>query len=172
MIGIIMRMAQRTKRHELIRSVLASVPVQSQEELAQHLARSGVTVTQATLSRDLRDLGVAKGPLGYVLLDGVDQAEAQADPSARMLEVIETYVRSVEPAAGLVVVKTGPGQAQVVAVELDRKPMPEIAGTIAGDDTIFLAVKEEHQTHELVASLRALAGLSAATLAEAGEVTA
>ncbi|MGP1311121.1 MAG: hypothetical protein ACTS27_13075, partial [Phycisphaerales bacterium] len=134
------------------------------DALAAELARSGIEVTQATLSRDLRELGVLKGPAGYVLPGGV-QVEAVAEPtsaatiaSEAVRRVVRRYVRTVRCGVGQVVIKTDPGHAQVVALELDRFPPAGVIGTVGGDDTIFVAVDDAARVRTLANELIQLAG--------------
>jgi transcriptional regulator of arginine metabolism len=112
----------------------------SQEELADRLGSLGFVVTQATISRDLEQIGAVKvrrdGHLGYAMPDAVPSGAPQ-----RLAAVFRDWVRSVESAANLVVIKTPPGSAHLVGVVLDESGLPEIAGTICGDDTIFVACR-------------------------------
>ena len=116
--------------------------VHSQEELQQRLARRGIEVAQPTLSRDLKDLGLAKTPSGYVL-PGEDHVALAAGREARLKEKLERALREwmldVAAAGTLVVVKTPPAAAQTVARAIDEADLEGMAGSIAGDDTIFLA---------------------------------
>ncbi|MEM9065683.1 MAG: arginine repressor [Planctomycetota bacterium] len=150
-------MSARAKRHNLIAVLLAKAPIASQDALQRVLASEGITTTQATLSRDLRELGVVKGPTGYILPGAMSpeswgafsgqSAELLPDPVRR---AVRDYVISVQPGVGLVVLKTGPGHAQVVALEMDRFPPPGVAGTIAGDDTIFVALTSAESVEPLL----------------------
>lgn len=157
-------MPSRPQRHALITEVLAEGPVPSQDALLARLLGLGVRTTQATLSRDLRELGVVKGPEGY-LLPG-----APSGPAARrrvrglaatgsLERVVGQYVVSVKTGVGLVVLKTGPGHAQVVALELDRVPPAGVIGTVGGDDTVFVAVSDAERVETLASEMRAMAGL-------------
>lgn len=158
----------RPERHTLIAELLASGPISSQEELRLLLAERGIEVTQATLSRDLRELGVVKGPAGYVLLGPVGRSSGASSggtarpvsPIAGALDrVLGDYSRSAAQAGNLVVLKTGAGHAQVVAIELDRRPPQGVVGTVAGDDTIFVACVDAETAAALVERVRLIAGL-------------
>jgi transcriptional regulator of arginine metabolism len=123
-------------RRNQILELLRAGAVATQAELREKLARRGIHVTQATLSRDIEELGAVKTREGY----RVPQTEAPAAPPQPTLSVIlKEFVREVRQASNLVVVKTHPGNAHSVAVSLDADQWPEVTGTVAGDDTIFIA---------------------------------
>jgi transcriptional regulator of arginine metabolism len=149
------------RRDEILR-VLRDGAVHSQEELQQRLARRGIEVAQPTLSRDLRDLGLAKSPSGYVL-PGEDGAAPDADREARLQEKLERALREwlleVVTAGTLVVVKTPPAAAHPVARAIDEAGLEGMSGSIAGDDTIFLATPSAAVAAKLARFLEAsLAG--------------
>jgi transcriptional regulator of arginine metabolism len=131
----------RRRRDEILRAVRDGA-VHSQEELQQRLARRGIDVAQPTLSRDLKDLGLAKTASGYVV---PGEAGAVPDPErdARAREKLERALREwlldVATAGTLVVLKTPPAAAHHVARAIDEAELEGMAGSIAGDDTIFLA---------------------------------
>lgn len=140
----------RTARQQIIAKLLSSEAIPSQERLRTLLAERGIEATQATISRDLRELGVVKGPGGYVLLGAALEYIPSDEQSGNTIvisdildRVLDEYVVSAVQAGNIVVLKTPPGHAQVVAVELDRRPPAGIAGTVAGDDTIFVACISE-----------------------------
>ena len=130
------------RRRDEILKVVRAAPVHSQEELAQRLARRGISVAQPTLSRDLKDLGLAKTSAGYAA-PGVSDAPAGEDVQARLEErrnrVFLEFVLGVERAGTLVILKTPPAAAHPVARAIDEAGLDGTAGTIAGDDTIFIA---------------------------------
>ncbi|MEM7756460.1 MAG: arginine repressor [Planctomycetota bacterium] len=145
-------MSARDDRHHLITEIVAERSVRSQGELQMLLAEHGTEVTQATLSRDLRELGLVKAPEGYRLpADGTTP-----DPLER---AVQQFVTSVEPVGQLVIVRTGPGQAQLVAALLDDAPPTNAAGTIAGDDTIFIAARSTGAARVIAERLGAHAGI-------------
>jgi transcriptional regulator of arginine metabolism len=123
-------------RRNLILELLRAGVVGTQAELRSKLARRGIHVTQATLSRDLEELGVVKTREGYRVA-GVLAAAAPPQPALSV--VLKEFVRDVRQAANLVVVRTHPGNAHSVAVSLDAERWVEATGSIAGDDTIFIA---------------------------------
>ncbi len=129
------------RRDEILR-VIRDGAVHSQEELQQRLARRGIDVAQPTLSRDLKDLGLAKTPSGYVL-PGEDGAVPDAGRGERNMERLDRALREwlleVTAAGSLVVLKTPPAAAHPVARAVDEAGLEGMAGSIAGDDTIFLA---------------------------------
>jgi len=142
----------------MIVDILSQGPIASQDELIRSLARRGVDATQATVSRDLRELGVAKGPRGYVVIPGM--TPPQDETSASLGRSLRSFVIRAQLGGTLVVLKTGPGQAQSVAVELDRTPPAGVLGTVAGDDTIFIATKSAARASSLLRTVKKLAGLA------------
>ena len=128
-------------RQRLIAVLLDRHEVTSQQQLVELLQSQKVSVTQATVSRDLEQLGALKvrqdGKIAYAL---PGQFGAGATPS-RLVAVLRDWVRSIEVAATIVVLKTPPGSAHLVGVALDESALSEIVGTICGDDTIFAACR-------------------------------
>jgi transcriptional regulator of arginine metabolism len=126
----------------------------SQEELAERLGSLGFAVTQATISRDLEQMGAVKvrrgGQLSYALPENVRDA-----PSPRLAAVFRDWVRSVDTAGNMVVIRTPPGSAHLVGVVLDQSELPEIVGTICGDDTIFVACRGAKDANSLSSKLAA-----------------
>lgn len=123
-------------RRNQILELLRAGGVSTQGDLQAKLARRGIRVTQATLSRDLEEMGVVKTREGYRLAAEVASA---LPPQPALHVVLKEFVREVRLAANLVVVRTHPGNAHTVAVSLDAEQWPEAIGSIAGDDTIFIA---------------------------------
>lgn len=142
----------RDRRLRAISELIRSQRLSSQDELAERLADLGFTVTQATISRDLEQLEAVKvrrnGRLAYALPDQLEPA-----PGPRLEAVFRDWVRSVQAAGNLVVVKTPPGSAHLVGVALDRANLPEVVGTICGDDTLFIATRTAAQARALAAIL-------------------
>jgi transcriptional regulator of arginine metabolism len=145
----------KEQRKRAIADLIRSGAVASQEELAERLAKLGFAVTQATISRDLDQLGAVKvrrgGHLGYVLADQVRDT-----PGPRLAAVFRDWVQSIDTAASLVVIKTPPGSAHLVGVVLDRGELSEIVGTICGDDTLFVACRSNAEAEKLSAKLQSL----------------
>lgn len=125
-------------RRNQILEILQSEIVTTQEELRKKLARRGIRVTQATVSRDIEELGLIKTRAGYRRGDSPRPAAA-ATPQPALAIVLKEFVRDVLQASTLAVVKTHPGNAHSVAVALDAERWPEVVGTLAGDDTILVA---------------------------------
>jgi transcriptional regulator of arginine metabolism len=127
----------KASRQALILELIASVDVTSQEQLRELLRARGLEATQATLSRDIRDLGLVKAAA-----DGAYRVSAPrvvaVDPETRIKRAIDEYLRTFDQVEQLLVLKTDPGQAQALAVAIDRSGVPEVVGTIAGDDTILV----------------------------------
>jgi transcriptional regulator of arginine metabolism len=148
-----MQMAElKERRQRTIADLIRSHALASQEELAERLGSMGYAVTQATISRDLEQLGAVKvrrdGQLSYALPEQVRDA-----PAPRLAAVLRDWVRAVEPAGNLVVIKTPPGSAHLVGVALDQSPPPQVVGTICGDDTIFVAARSAAAAQALAAEL-------------------
>jgi transcriptional regulator of arginine metabolism len=151
------------RRREVIRRLIAGRSVRSQAELGRLLASEGLEAAQPTLSRDIHELGLVKGSGGYRLPDAAPKepaGEAEASVAGRRLErvarLVRQYVLSVEPAGMLVVLRTPPADAQPVALAIDAASLDGVAGTIAGDDTIFLAARSVTEARDLARRLRAL----------------
>ena len=123
-------------RQRQILELVSRAPVENQDELRRNLVRTGVRVTQATLSRDIAELGLVKSADGYSLPTEDEPANTRVLPSLERL--LREFVLDARPAANLLVLKTAPGAAQPVAAALDGEGWPEVLGTIAGDDTILV----------------------------------
>jgi len=149
-----MRMTDlKERRQRAIADLIRGQALSSQEELADRLGSLGFAVTQATISRDLDQIGAVKvrrnGQTSYAL------PEAIANGSSPGLAVVfREWVRSVEAAANLVVIKTPPGSAHLVGVALDASDLAQIIGTICGDDTIFVACRAPAEAEALSSKLR------------------
>ena len=140
-------------RHELVRELLATTAVRSQGDLARRLADVGVRVTQPTLSRDLEEMGATRtrdsaGVVRYVLPEEAGSAPPPADDAgprgtARLARLLAELLVSAEATAAGVVLRTPPGAAQFLASSLDRASLAEVAGTIAGDDTVLVLTRDD-----------------------------
>lgn len=145
----------KQQRHTVIRELLATTSVTSQDELRTKLAGRGFHVTQATLSRDIHDLRLSKGPTGYSLPGGDDPNE---DNLPGIREILHGFGLEVRPAANLLVLVTTTGGAQPVAAGIDDEDWPEVVGTIAGDDTILIICPDEQQAKTLKARIEGYIG--------------
>lgn len=154
-------MSGKQQRQQMIARIIASTDVSSQPELQRLLKKKNVTATQATISRDLEELGavkvrVAGGEPKYAIPEYEPQRVA---PSDQLRRVVGEWVAEVTHSGNLVVVRTPPGCAHVVASALDRGGMKGLIGTVAGDDTILCVAAEETGGRGLASQLRALAGI-------------
>ena len=149
--------AMKSRRLAAIRSLIASAEIYSQHELAQLLAREGIEATQATLSRDLAELGVLKGPSGYQLPGAATAAPA---PDASLARALRRELLSIAVGGTLVVLKSPVGHGNALGIELDRMRMQGVLGTIAGDDTVFLAASTPAAARRIARELRSLAQLA------------
>ena len=128
-------------RHRAIRDVVAARPIRTQQELAAALRDRGFSTTQATMSRDVAELGLVKAPRNgtqaYALPTRLVEADTSGEDRLRVL--FRQLPIEIREAGLLLVVKTLPGSAHPIAAALDRARWPEVAGSIAGDDTVFVA---------------------------------
>jgi transcriptional regulator of arginine metabolism len=150
------------RRRDEILKVLRDGAVHSQEELQQRLARRGIEVAQPTLSRDLKDLGLAKTPSGYVVpgeVGPVPGGESETRRKEKLERALREWLLDVTAAGTLVVLKTPPAAAHPVARAIDEAELEGMEGSIAGDDTIFLATPSATAAAKLARLLEAsLAG--------------
>jgi transcriptional regulator of arginine metabolism len=140
-------------RQNLILELVRSESVANQEQLRRNLLQHGFNVTQATLSRDIHELGLAKTPEGYAVPNGDQQPEPELPAAMRM---VREFVLDVREAQNLIVVKTAAGSAQPVASALDAENWPELVGTVGGDDTILVISQSKKNAHKLAARLQEL----------------
>jgi transcriptional regulator of arginine metabolism len=159
--------ATKNARHRTIVTILRHTPVRSQAELAQRLAEQGLAVTQATLSRDLVELGAVKvrhaeaGLVYAVPGEGGDRTPwgglDHEVLDARLARLCEELLVSAEASANLVVLRTPPGGAQFLASAIDQSVLPMVLGTIAGDDTVLVVSRDPAGGAEAAARFLALA---------------
>lgn len=135
----------KTHRHNTIRDLLTKAPVNNQDELRRKLAGRGIHVTQATLSRDIRELRLVKGPGGYALPNAAEEEDDMPD----IADVVSNFGLEIRQAQNLLVVHTTMGGAQPVAASLDHQEWDEIVGTIAGDNAV-LVICTDIQHAELI----------------------
>lgn len=132
------------ERHAAIRELIAQRPISSQDELRRKLIRRGFDVTQATLSRDIHEMQIYKGPNGYASPNGNgrhDETEVLPDVE----EMLRSFGLKVKQAQNQLVLFTAAGSAQPVALAIDHEDWPEVVGTLAGDDTILIICPDQRK---------------------------
>jgi transcriptional regulator of arginine metabolism len=156
----------RARRLRTLADLLRGGTLTSQEEATERLGELGFAVTQATVSRDLEQLGAVKvkrgGILSYALPDQIGGADWS---TGRLERILTEWALSIEAAGQLIVIKTPPGSAHLVASAIDHSGLPEIAGTVSGDDTLFLAVRDGVSIPALLRRFEALMGQQKAVIA-------
>jgi transcriptional regulator of arginine metabolism len=151
-------MSVKASRQRALAALLRSRQVSSQARLLELLRAQGFDATQATVSRDLEELGAMKvraqdGNLVYALPDSDARPEVSQE---QLSQTIAMFVVSAVPAGNLVVLRTPPGHAQAVALVIDRSNLPEVAGTVAGDDTVLVVCTDRTSGRAMVRELREL----------------
>jgi transcriptional regulator of arginine metabolism len=144
----------KTQRHDAIRELVAHALVANQDELRRKLRRRGFEVTQATLSRDIHELRLTKGPGGYSLPNGNSAVPLVDDGPPSVAEVMESFGLGVRRAINQVVLRTVMGGAQPMAAALDGEGWSEVIGTIAGDDTVLVICPDIKRARDAEARLR------------------
>ena len=137
----------KTYRHEQVLNLIRQNEIRTQEELSQALRSLGVRVTQVTLSRDIKKMGLVKGPRGYQ--ESASAAESRNENVGLLKRAISEYVKDVLIAQNLVVLRTVRGTAAPVSDAIDQEHWAEIVGTIAGEDTVFAATKDNKKALEI-----------------------
>lgn len=145
-------MPKRLRQHRIL-ELVAEGPLFNQEELRRRLARQGLRVTQATLSRDLKELNLVKTPHGYA---SSVPAEPSAPPPPPLRHLLQEFVQGVRDAQNLLVLRTSPGSAQPVAAALDSQQWQELVGTVAGDDTILIIAPDRRACRTVKTRLQEL----------------
>lgn len=142
-------------RQGAILELVKQGPMPNQDELRRELGKRGFKVTQATLSRDIHKLGLVKMPQGYTLPQVA--ASVSVTPALHAVDrVVREFAREVRQAQNLLVIKTSPGSAQPVAAAWDAQSLPEVVGTVAGDDTILVICPDRKRAQRLAARLRGI----------------
>ncbi|HWH24119.1 MAG TPA: arginine repressor [Candidatus Limnocylindria bacterium] len=148
-------------RQQQIREIVQQRPIRTQHELAAALSQRGVHATQATISRDIAELGLVKanraGARVYALPARMDGA-AELSADERLAALLRDLPVELRVAGQLVVLRAVPGSAHAMAAALDRARWPEVAGSIAGDDTVFIACADRSAAVRVLKRLEALAG--------------
>ncbi|MBS1853491.1 MAG: ArgR family transcriptional regulator [Acidobacteria bacterium] len=140
----------KSLRQKAILSILDHGPVASQEDLQRALKKRGFEVGQATLSRDIHEIGLVKSGDGYAIPQGDLSLDPALPPVSRL---VQEFVLGVKAAQNLLVIKTSVGSAQPVAAALDEEDWPEAVGTIAGDDTILIVCTDKRSAGRLALRL-------------------
>jgi transcriptional regulator of arginine metabolism len=155
-------MSSKVQRQQAIARLIAKHAVTNQPQLVDLLADDGIAATQATVSRDLEDLGAVKVrvPGGDTVYAIPEYEPARIAPEDQLRRVMGEWVAEVRVSANLVVLRTPPGCAHVVASALDRSGVPGLLGTVAGDDTLLCVADEGAEGADLATRLKELAGLS------------
>ena len=149
---VIIGAAVRRRRHNAIIEMVRAREISSQDELLKGLRSRGIEVSQSTLSRDIQELGLAKAGGVYTL---VGQEVLKIAPTGDAIRrILREFVVDVSLAQGIVVIKTGPGSTGPVAEALDDARWPEEVGTLAGENTIFVAVRSQRDGAKLVKRMR------------------
>jgi transcriptional regulator of arginine metabolism len=152
-------LAKSQRQHRIAR-LLEQHAVSGQSQLVELLAAEGVVATQGTVSRDLDEMGAVKVRMaGGDLVYAVPEFEERIEPEEHLKRVFGEWVVEVANSANLVVVRTPPGSAHVVASAIDRAGLADIVGTVAGDDTILVVATEEAGGAKVAKRLSTLAGL-------------
>jgi transcriptional regulator of arginine metabolism len=148
----------KAQRQSAILDAVERAEVRSQEQLRQLLSTRGFDVTQATLSRDIKELGLLKRSSdGAYQPSGAESRPSPASAVDALGRALSEYLLDIEPVQQLIVLKTGAGQAQLLALAIDKARLPEVAGTLAGDDTILIIAREPKSAQAVVKQLRDLA---------------
>jgi transcriptional regulator of arginine metabolism len=149
----------RSRRVRALGELIRAEPHASQEELTERLRDLGHQVTQTTVSRDLVSLGAVKvkreGAMRYLL---PDQFGARDWATGQLERIVREWVHGIEAAGPLLVLRTPPGSAHLVASAIDQAQSPDVAGTVAGDDTIFLAVRDGYSIQAVRRRFEAMMG--------------
>ena len=156
----------KTERHNAIRDLVGTATIQNQDELRRKLRRRGFAVTQATLSRDMHELHLFKGPSGYRLANGNGASalpapvrdEEDEDRPPSVADVLDVFGLRSQQAMNQVVIATVMGGAQPVAAALDYEEWPDVVGTIAGDDTVLVICPDIRRAADVDSRIRKMLG--------------
>ncbi|MGI6200954.1 MAG: arginine repressor [Christensenellales bacterium] len=143
-------------RHAMIRDIIRDMDIETQEQLAEQLRANGYHVTQATVSRDIKELRLVKVPTPEGIYKYAMVGRPDAGNPERLMRVFADSVISMRSAGNLVVIKTFTGSANAAAVAIDALNWPDIVGTIAGDDNILVVVTEAESVPGVIAQFEAM----------------
>lgn len=140
----------KARRQSAIVDIVQRAPVRSQEQLRRSMRAAGFDVTQATLSRDIRELGLVKGGTDGAYQSPATPQRTPGNGQALLNRAAADYLVRVDRVQQMVVLRTGPGQAQLLGVAIDSAKLPEVVGTLAGDDTILVIAPDARRARALV----------------------
>jgi len=149
----------KTKRQELILRAVETGNISTQEQLLAYLHARGIEATQATVSRDVRELGLRKSRGGKTVYEFAS-GEEQAQNRRKYLAILASSVLLVDGAGHIVCVRCAPGMAQGACAALDAMPQEGVVGSLAGEDTIFLLCRDETSMRAVQAEIRAMLNLT------------
>jgi transcriptional regulator of arginine metabolism len=149
----------KRRRRDIIREIIEADPPASQKELVARLTSRGIEADQSTVSRDLREMGAVRLPgAGGGTVYGFPGERSAPRGEEELRRGARDYVIGAEASGNMVILRTAPGNAQAMAAIMDRTQLVEVAGTVAGDDTILVVVREGHKAGELAGRFDELAG--------------
>jgi len=155
------RKVSKAQRQRVVADLLAAEAITSQDQIVDHLGAEGITATQATVSRDLEDLAAIKvripgGTSAYVI---PDHPHEQVVPAGHLRRVFAEWVVGADASGNIIVLRTLPGSAHVVASAIDRSGLDEVLGTVAGDDTLMVVAAEGFTGQSVAELFRSYADL-------------
>jgi len=145
-------------RHSAIRQMVTAESIASQDELRRRLVRRGFDVTQATLSRDIHELRLYKGPNGYAAPNGNGHVEEEEDEQPPVGEVLSSFGVAIRQAQNQLVLRTTSGGAQPVALAIDHEEWSDVVGTLAGDDTVLIICPDPRRASTMREKLERMIG--------------
>ncbi len=148
----------KSRRQAAILEIVDREAVANQEQLRRRLRARGFDATQATISRDIKDLGLVKRASDGAYQRAEHVPASPATAAQGLQRAVAEYLRRLDRVQQIIVIRTGVGQAQPLALALDRAQLPEVVGTLGGDDTIFVIARDERQGAALVKRLEGYAG--------------
>lgn len=144
------------QRHLKIREILGSQDIETQDELVEALRSAGYNVTQATVSRDIKELHLIKTPLSNGHYKYALPSEQRVNPLSRLKRVLSEHFVGIDYTDNLIVMKSMPGTANAIGALMDSLEWPELMGTICGDDTILMICRTREQSQEIVNRITAM----------------
>jgi len=148
----------KNERHNAICELVAAAAISNQEELRRKLVKRGFDVTQATVSRDIHELRLYKGPNGYALPNGNGNGRSEDEDLPSIHDVLSNFGLKVNQALNQLVLITTSGSAQAVALGIDHEDWSEVVGTLAGDDTVLIICPDPKRASQLRARLEEMIG--------------